>query len=125
MNLNELLPAVEPEELYAPVMAEITGIRRLTAHEIFYRLELPGGADLGHQPGQFVEVSIFGVGEAPFSVSSAPTLKGAFELGVRKAGMLTDGLNDQGLYAGLLYMPGFCDYPSPDGADSDPACHDA
>ena len=90
MNLNELLPAVEPEELYAPVMAEITGIRRLTAHEIFYRLELPGGADLGHQPGQFVEVSIFGVGEAPFSVSSAPTLKGAFELGVRKAGMLTD-----------------------------------
>ena len=34
-----------------------------------------------------------------------------------EAGMLTDGLNDQGLYAGLLYMPGFCDYASPDGAD--------
>lgn len=90
MNLQDLLPAVEPEELYAPVMAEITDIRRLTAQEVFYRLELPGGADLGHQPGQFVEVSIFGVGEAPFSVSSAPTLRGGFELGVRKAGMLTD-----------------------------------
>jgi NAD(P)H-flavin reductase len=90
MNLSDLLPKVEPQELYAPVMAEIKEIRRLTSQELLYRIELPGGADLGHQPGQFVEVSIFGVGEAPFSVSSSPTLKGSFELGVRKAGMLTD-----------------------------------
>ena len=90
MNLNELLPAVEPECLYTPVMAEITEVKRLTAMEVFYRIELPDGEELGHQPGQFVEVSIFGVGEAPFSISSSPTLKGSFELGVRKAGMLTD-----------------------------------
>ena len=94
MNLSGIqgltLPSVEPEDLYAPVMAEITAVKRLTSQEVFYRLELPDGADLGHQPGQFVEVSIFGVGEAPFSVSSAPTQQGYFELGVRKAGMLTD-----------------------------------
>lgn len=30
---------------------------------------------------------------------------------------LTDGMNDAGLYAGLLYMPGFCDYSPADGAD--------
>lgn len=28
---------------------------------------------------------------------------------------LTDGMNEQGLYASLLYMPGFCDYTPPDG----------
>jgi len=34
-----------------------------------------------------------------------------------EAGMLTDGMNDQGVYAGLLYMPGFCEYTPASGAD--------
>lgn len=32
-------------------------------------------------------------------------------------GSLTDGMNGGGLYAGLLYMPGFCDYTPAEGAD--------
>jgi len=92
MNLSELKTPAELEDLYHPVMAEIKEVKRLSAMETFYRVELPGGEDLGHMPGQFVELSIFGVGEAPFSVSSSPTLKGSFELGVRRAGMLTDVL---------------------------------
>ncbi len=32
-------------------------------------------------------------------------------------GTLTDGMNEAGLYAGLLYMPGFCEYTPADGAD--------
>ena len=31
--------------------------------------------------------------------------------------MLTDGMNEVGLYAGLLYMPGSCDYTPAEGAD--------
>ena len=92
MLFGELKKPEELEDLYHPVMAEIKEVKRLTSMETFYRIELPGGKDLGHQPGQFVELSIFGVGEAPFSVSSSPTLKGSFELGVRRAGMLTDVL---------------------------------
>jgi sulfhydrogenase subunit gamma (sulfur reductase) len=92
MNLSELKTPAELEDLYHPVMAEIKEVKRLSAMETYYRVELPGGEDLGHAPGQFVELSIFGVGEAPFSVSSSPTLKGSFELGVRRAGMLTDVL---------------------------------
>jgi sulfhydrogenase subunit gamma (sulfur reductase) len=92
MNLSNLKTPEKLEDLYHPVMAEIKEVRRLSSMETFYRIELPGGEDLGHQPGQFVELSIFGVGEAPFSVSSSPTLKGSFELGVRRAGMLTDVL---------------------------------
>ncbi|MFN7151542.1 MAG: linear amide C-N hydrolase, partial [Microthrixaceae bacterium] len=30
---------------------------------------------------------------------------------------LTDGMNQAGLYTGLLYMPGFCDYTPAEGAD--------
>ena len=32
-------------------------------------------------------------------------------------GWFTDGTNEKGVYAGLLYMPGFCDYPSAEGKD--------
>jgi sulfite reductase subunit B len=92
MKIIELKDHQELENLYEPVMAEITRVKRLTPMEKFYRIELPGGRDLGHVPGQFVELSIFGVGEAPFSVSSSPTSKGGFDLGVRRAGMLTDVL---------------------------------
>ena len=30
---------------------------------------------------------------------------------------LTDGMNEAGLYAGVLYMPGYADYEDPDGVD--------
>ena len=80
----------EARDLYSPVMAEITGITRMTELETLYEITLPGGEDLGHGPGQFVEVSLFGVGEAPFSISSSPTQKGVFEMGIRKVGMLTE-----------------------------------
>ncbi|MGD9546547.1 MAG: FAD/NAD(P)-binding protein [Candidatus Krumholzibacteriia bacterium] len=92
MNLNQLSPRAEMEDLYLPVMAEIKETRRLTDLETLYTVELPDGRDLGHRPGQFVEVSMFGIGEAPFSISSSPTRKGVFELGIRKVGLLTEKL---------------------------------
>lgn len=46
------------------------------------------------RPGQFVMLSVLGVGEAPFSLPSAPTRRGAFQLGVRRVGVLTDYLFD-------------------------------
>src|SRR5690606_32876345 len=64
VELQTLKPGLETRELYLPEMAEITAVRRLTALETLYTVKLPGGRDLGHRPGQFVEVSLFGVGEA-------------------------------------------------------------
>jgi sulfhydrogenase subunit gamma (sulfur reductase) len=46
------------------------------------------------RPGQFVMLSILGVGEAPFSLPSAPTRRGIFQLGIRRTGSLTDYLFD-------------------------------
>ena len=44
------------------------------------------------RPGQFVMLSIVGVGEAPFSLPSPPTRRGYFQLAIRRAGVLTDYL---------------------------------
>jgi len=91
MSNTRILPNAA-RDLYTPVMAEVRDVRRLTDQETLYEVVLPGGADLDHQPGQFVEVSVFGCGEAPFSVSSSPTRRGSFELGIRRVGMLTQML---------------------------------
>ena len=43
--------------------------------------------------GQFLQVSLMGIGEGPFSISSPPTQRGSFELCVREAGNLTRALH--------------------------------
>ncbi|MFW9926842.1 MAG: FAD/NAD(P)-binding protein [Candidatus Thorarchaeota archaeon] len=45
-----------------------------------------------YNPGQFIMLSIRGVGEAPFSISSTPSRPGILEMGVRKVGKLTEAL---------------------------------
>lgn len=40
-------------------------------------------------PGQFVLLSVLGVGEAPFSLPSSPTRSGWFQLAIRRAGTVT------------------------------------
>ena len=74
-------------DLFAPRLAQIVEIREMTAREKYYRLELP--APLGHRPGQFVMVSVLGVGEAPISISSGPGPDRGLELVIRKVGSLT------------------------------------
>lgn len=45
-----------------------------------------------YRPGQFVMLSVPGVGEAPFSLPSPPTRRGFFQLAIRRVGALTDYL---------------------------------
>jgi len=83
----------EARTIYTPEIADVLSAEKLTEKEILLSLRLPEGRDLGHAPGQFVEVSIFGAGEAPISVTSSPTQKGSFELCVRNAGVVTNELH--------------------------------
>lgn len=81
------------ESLYLPELAQIKRVETLTATEKLFEVGLE--KSLGHKPGQFVEVSVFGVGEAPISVSSSPTRgNGTFELAVRKVGNVTGALHN-------------------------------
>jgi len=44
-------------------------------------------------PGQFLELSVFGVGEAPFCLASSPTRPQSIEVTVRRCGEVTDALH--------------------------------
>lgn len=74
--------------------AKIIRKRVLTDKEKLFEIRFNDGEFLDHDPGQFVEVSLFGVGEAPLSVCSSPTLQGSFELCVRKIGKMTTAMHD-------------------------------
>ncbi len=84
---------VQPASIYLPTLAEIVRTEQLTRMEKLFEIKLQNGRELGHQPGQFVEVSLFGIGEAPISVSSSPTRKGSFELAVRAVGNVTQAMH--------------------------------
>lgn len=76
--------------IYLPTPARIAAIKDLTEMEKLFRLELPSSFSLDHRPGQFVEISVLGVGEAPISISSSPSRSnGSFEVCIRRAGDLT------------------------------------
>lgn len=80
--------------IYTPSPARIAKVEQMTALEKLFTIELPWGQNLGHEPGQFVEVSILGIGEAPISISSSPSRSnGTFELCVRKVGDVTAALH--------------------------------
>jgi sulfhydrogenase subunit gamma (sulfur reductase) len=81
-------------DLYLPEMMRIIQVVQMTALEKLFTIELPDARPLGNKPGQFVEVSMLGVGEAPISVSSSPSRSvGTFEICVRKVGDVTAALH--------------------------------
>ncbi len=86
------IPTVD--SIYVPSPARIVKVQQLSATEKLFTVELPEGQSLGHRPGQFVEVSMFGIGEAPISISSSPSRSnGTFELCVRKVGDVTTAMH--------------------------------
>ncbi len=89
------LPTGENPYLEAParIMRFSSLIPDVRLYDI--RFEDPALADsFTFLPGQFVMLSIVGVGEAPFSLPSSPTRRGLFQLGIRRTGMVTDYLFD-------------------------------
>lgn len=76
-----------------PRLAEVVQANSLTNRERVLELRFSDGGQLGHVPGQFVEVSVFGMGEAPISVSSSPTRGTTFQLAVRNVGNVTGALH--------------------------------
>jgi len=90
-------------ELYTPQPAELINVTELTPREKVFEFRLKDGKNLGQRPGQFVEVSIMGIGEAPVSVSSSPTRNGTFQLAVRNVGNVTGALHalDKGATVGI------------------------
>lgn len=79
---------------YVPRPATLVAKQELNELVTLFEFAQDSGKTLAHRPGQFIQVSVYGVGEAPFSVSSPPrTDNNHFELAVRKTGSVTNALH--------------------------------
>ncbi|KPK86427.1 MAG: hypothetical protein AMJ81_01205 [Phycisphaerae bacterium SM23_33] len=92
--MEKKLASSETTELFVPTPAVLTAARMLTATERLLTLRCQDGLPLGHDPGQFVQVSIFGLEEAPISICSAGRADATFELCVRRMGRVTGALHE-------------------------------
>jgi NAD(P)H-flavin reductase len=81
-------------DIYLPEPATVVRAEQMTAQEMFFEFKPEAGDGLGYMPGQFMQITVPGVGEAPISISSSPTGGDAtFEMVVRKAGNVTAALH--------------------------------
>ena len=80
--------------LYVPEFSTIERIEQETPDTRTYFLGADGIAwRRDYRPGQFVELSVFGAGEAPFCLSQSPTRSDFIEVTVRRTGSLTNRLD--------------------------------
>ncbi len=91
------------KDIYLPEPATLVAAKPLTQLERYFEFKLDSGEELGHMPGQFVEISVPGYGEAPISISSSPTRDGSFQMGVRNVGNVTAALHalEEGARVGI------------------------
>lgn len=83
--------------IYLPHLATITEIEAQTPDTTMLRVTLDDptlAQSFTYRPGQFAELSIFGVGECPISIASTPTRKGFLEFCVRAVGQVTNALHE-------------------------------
>ena len=82
------------EELLIPKIGVVTDIRQDTPDVKTFRVLTPDGTKpFDHMPGQCAMVSIPGVGEAMFSITSSPTNTEFMEFSIKKCGCLTEWLH--------------------------------
>ncbi|MDO8661855.1 MAG: FAD/NAD(P)-binding protein [Candidatus Omnitrophota bacterium] len=91
------------KNIYQPVKAVIEEIIEETATIKTFRIRPE--VEFSFATGQFIEVTVPGVGEAPFTPSSDPGVKDRLDLTIMKAGEVTSKLHSMGK-GGLLGIRG-------------------
>jgi NAD(P)H-flavin reductase len=79
--------------LFLPEVATLVQKKLMTDIDSFFTFKMEGRS-LGHLYGQFVELSIPGIGEAPFSICSPPADDNTFEMVIRKIGQVTTAIHE-------------------------------
>ncbi|MEN8153133.1 MAG: FAD/NAD(P)-binding protein [Acidobacteriota bacterium] len=83
---------IQKNSIYLPEIATLVNKKEMTSVDSFFEFELKGRS-LGHLPGQFLEISIPGIGEAPISISSPPSDENKFEMVIRNVGSVTNAIH--------------------------------
>jgi NAD(P)H-flavin reductase len=84
------------DSLFLPRVARILEVRDETPDTRTFKVKPRDGNGLAFKPGQFLELSVFGHGEAPFCFASSPTRPEWIDVTVRRTGRLTDALHRLG-----------------------------
>jgi len=80
------------KNIYLPHLYRIMEIIPETSDIKTFRLDLEG-ENSSHLPGQFAELFVPGVGEAPISITSSPTQKGILEFSIKRIGLVTSAIH--------------------------------
>lgn len=82
------------EDVLIPKVGIVTDIRTDTPDVKTFRVEAPeGGVLFKHMPGQCAFLSMPGVGEALFSITSSPTQTNYMEFSIKRCGCVTEWLH--------------------------------
>lgn len=79
---------------FIPLPAAIAAVRELTPDVNLFQVDFRGGGGFAYRPGQFAFLSAFGVGEAPFSITSLHAEGGPMEFAIRRVGTVSAALHD-------------------------------
>ncbi len=81
------------ESNYNVKIGKILRVKQMTSYEKLFEIALAEGQSLDHEPGQFIMLSVFGVGDVPISISSSPATRDSFDICVRRVGKVTTALH--------------------------------
>jgi len=84
--------------IYVPELAVINKIQRISPTEKIFNIAFDNKEKQDNfyfNPGQFIELTVFGLGEAPFSITSSPDNRDFFQLCIRDVGNVSGALRDK------------------------------
>ena len=87
----------QPNNPYIPSPARIEEVRVETPDTKTFKVAFCDDdcrAGFSYRPGQFAELSVFGIGEAPFSITSTPSRDGFLEFSMKRMGRVTSALHE-------------------------------
>lgn len=87
------------ENIFLPKLARILKNEKMTAMEHFLKLQLLDTEiveEFQYRLGQFIEISVMGVGEAPFSICSMQNRSNILDFCIRSGGRVTSAINRLG-----------------------------
>lgn len=79
--------------IFLPRETEILRVEQTTDLERHFTLKMKEGGSMEFEPGQILEVSLFGYGEIPIGFASSPTGKNTFDIVIRSVGRVSKAIN--------------------------------
>ena len=90
---DDLSAKPHAENIFLPKQATILNVIETTPFEKHFTLQYADGSKMHFEPGQILEVSLFGYGEIPIGLASSPTREHSFDIVIRSVGRVSTAIN--------------------------------